>query len=94
MILLISRLCKAHKVSGWRQAWYNIQRLKNHWRNAQKSHRSRQVDAEEKKKKAYKAYLRVANHSFEKTLISVQQLQEEAGNKLSPKAFSMLQNDL
>ena len=70
-ILLTSRLCDTYELSGWRQVSYNLQRLKNHWRKAQQSHRSRQANAEEKKHKAYKAYLRVAHQYYDRTLESV-----------------------
>ncbi len=93
-ILLTSRFCDTFDLSGWRQVSYNLQRLKNHWRNAQKSHRSRKANAEEKKKKAYNAYLRVADQYLEKTLVGVQQLQEIISQQLPPEARSHLQNDL
>ena len=92
-IVLITELCLLHSVNGWRQSAYNLQRLKAHWRKAQKSNRSRQVYAEEKKKKAHKAYLRVARQYFERVQSSVQQL-EQNGQQLSPKAWSHLQEEL
>ena len=92
-IVLITELCLLHSVNGWRQSAYNLQRLKAHWRKAQKSNRSRQVYAEEKKKKAHKAYLRVARQYFERVQSSAQQL-EQSGQQLSPKAWSHLQEEL
>lgn len=93
-IQLTSRLYEAHQLSGWRQATYNIQRMKNHWRNAQKSHRSRQAGAEEKKKKAYRSYLHVANQYYDKVVVSLEQLREETGKILSPEEWSTLENEL
>ena len=92
-ILLITKLCLLHRVNGWRQSAYNVQRVKSHWRKAQKSNRSRQASAEEKKKKAHKAYLRVARHYFERVQSSIQQL-EEMSKQLSPEAWSHLQKEL
>ena len=93
-VLLTATLCNTYGISGWRQAAYNVQRIKNHWRKAQKSHRSRQANAVEKKQQAYKAYLRVVNQYYEKSLLSLQHLQEEVGKELSPEAWSFLQNEL
>lgn len=93
-ILLISHLCQTHGLDGWRQVSYNILRLKCHWRKAQRSNRSRQASAEEKKKKAHKAYLRVANQYFERTQNSIQQLQEDVSKQLSPEVWSQLQDEL
>jgi len=93
-ILLTANLCHTHDLSGWRQFTYNVQRVKNHWRNAQKSHRSRHKDAEEKKEKVYKTYLRITNQYIEKTLISVQQLQELAETITDSKASLFFQKRL
>ena len=92
-ILLVSRLCQLYSIDGWRQAIYNVQRLKAHWRKAQRSNRSRQSDAEKKKKQAHKAYLRVARQYFDRVQTSIQLLEETSG-KLSPEAWSCLQGDL
>ena len=92
-LLLTSRLCKEHKIDGWRQVNYNLQRIKSHWRKTQKTHRSRKADAEENKQKAYKAYLRVTNNYYEKSLESVKKLQE-TGKQLCPSDWSHLQNEL
>jgi IS5 family transposase len=93
-ILLISNLCELYGLDGWRQVSYNIQRVKSHWRKAQKSNRSRQAGAEEKKKKAHKNYLRVAQQYFEKVQNNLEQLQEQVGPQLSPEAWSYLQDEL
>lgn len=94
IILLTSRLCRQHGVEGWRQANYNGQRVKKHWRKAQKSHRSRRADAEANKHKAYQAYLRIANKYYEKSLVSIKELQDVVSKSLSPTAWSHLQNEL
>lgn len=73
---------------------YNIQRLKNHCTKAKKSHRSRQANAEEKKKKIYQAYLRVARQYLEKTQASIQQLQDEVSTQLSTDDWSSLQDEV
>jgi len=93
-ILLTSALCEKHNVSGWRQVSYNIQRLKNHCTKAKKSHRSRQANAEENKKKIYKAYLRIARQYLERTQASIQQLQDEVSKQLSTDDWSSLQDEL
>ncbi|MBL4868841.1 MAG: ISNCY family transposase [Pseudomonadales bacterium] len=93
-IILIASLCQTNGVEGWRQASYNILRLKSHWRKAQRSNRSRQANAQEKKKKSHKAYLRIAHQYFEKTNDSIQQLQEKVDPALSPESWSRFQDKL
>jgi IS5 family transposase len=93
-ILLISTLCQHYDVDGCRQVSYNILRLKSHWRKAQRSNRSRQAHAQEKKIKAHKTNLRVANQYFERTQSGIQQLREEVSQQLSPEAWPCLQYDL
>ena len=88
-----AKLCKRFGIGGWRQSAYNIQRLKNHWRKAQKSSRSRKADAEEIKSKAYKSYLREAKKYYQKSLESVEQLQA-IGKDLEPKDWNKLQKEL
>ena len=56
-IALISALCRQHGARGWRQAAYNIQRIKRYWTKARKSNRSGKADASQKKKEAHKAFL-------------------------------------
>ncbi|MBL4864906.1 MAG: ISNCY family transposase [Pseudomonadales bacterium] len=92
-ILLTTQLCLLHTITGWRQSAYNLKRLKAHWRKAQKSNRSRQANAEEKKKKAHKRYLQLARQYFEKVQSSIGHL-EETSQHLSPQAWSHLQEEL
>jgi len=93
-IQLTSELCKAHGVPGWRQVTYNLQRLKQHRIKAQKSHRSRQAQAEEKKKKAYQKYLRVAGQYVEKTKKSLGQWVDPVSQDLSPVDWCCLQDTI
>ena len=73
-IVLTARLCRQHKIDGWRQAHYNIQRLKKCKRNAQQSHRSRRADVEKHKHKVYKKYLCVAQDYIDKSIASIDEL--------------------
>ncbi len=94
-IVLTSRLCEMYQIAGWRQAFYNLQRLKKHWRKAQQSHRSGKVNLLDKKRKAYNAYLRVAEQYLDRTIVSVESLQEDNLNQqLSLEQWSYLQKEL
>ena len=92
-ILATSKICKSNNISGWRQVYYNLQRIKNHWRKTQKSHRSRQANSQEKKQKAYQSYLRIADQYLERTFESILSLQEKS-HRLPPEAWTFLQNEL
>lgn len=91
-ILLTSRLCKSHGIDGWRQVSYNVLRLKTHWRKAQRSNRSRAANAQEKKIKLYKYYLRVAQQYLERTHTSIEQLKGDVSKTLPPEEWSHLQD--
>ena len=93
-IILTSRLCDFYKIEGWRQASYNLLRLKSHWRKAQRSNRSRQKDAEVKKKKAHQKYLRITQQYFHRSVESVEQLQVKASSQPPGDSLDNLQNQL
>ena len=92
-ITLTAKLCRQHNIQGWRQSAYAIQRIKTHWRKAQRTGRSRQADAEKNKRKAYAAYLDVVKKYDEKLQQSLEQLQNQS-NDLSPENWSRLQDAL
>ena len=92
-ITLTAELCDRHNIPGWRQWAYNIQRAKHHWRKAQRSQRSRKADAEEGKQKAFSAYLNVVEGYYQKSQLSLDQLQAKS-QTLSPKDWSHLQDSI
>lgn len=92
-MVLTARACGQHELPGWRQCSFALLRLKALFRKAQQAKRSRKADADERIKKAHRAYLKKAQKYLEKSLASVSQL-EALATHFQPDAFSVLQVQL
>ncbi len=92
-ITLTARLCNQYDIPGWRQWTYNLQRTKNYWRKAQRSQRSRKVDAQKSKQKAFSAYLKMVEGYHRKSQQSLDQLQAMS-KELAPQDWCCLQDSI
>jgi IS5 family transposase len=94
VIVLTAAVCRINGIPGWRQSQVVLHRMKNEYRKAQQSKRSRKADAPKLIEKSHRQYLKKAEHYLEKVLQSVEQLEKEVGPGLEPPAWSKLQKIL